>query len=286
MRFFNVLAKGVVVVPNRDPLDGSVARRDTQAIVAAGREPADHLPRARRAAQAGVVEIAVLAPPDAAEEIAACIASEGPAGIEVHHLINDRRGESQDRCSPSRSSSATLPASCIAPTACWDSRWRSFTNRFHEESADALLLVQEDARESKRLALVPSACPPPTEARASRRRAARGRRRRVPARPGRAAATGEPERAAPTLDFAPDRDDSRATAARVRTRAVQKWRHFAGDALDLLDMNRTVLDELDSEIAPTTADGNHFEGHIAIHPTASVTLERDHRAGDHRRRTR
>jgi len=52
---------------------------------------------------------------------------------------------------------------------------------------------------------------------------------------------------------------------------VQRWRHFTGDVLDLLDMNRTMLDELDSEVDAKAVDDNRFEGHIAIHPTASVT---------------
>ena len=54
-------------------------------------------------------------------------------------------------------------------------------------------------------------------------------------------------------------------------RVVDRWRHFAGDALDLLDMNRTMLDALDLQSTLTAYDGNRFEGPIVIHPTASVT---------------
>ena len=52
---------------------------------------------------------------------------------------------------------------------------------------------------------------------------------------------------------------------------VRGWRHFAGDALDLLDMNRTMLDSLGTETTPSAYDGNRFEGPIAIHPTACVS---------------
>jgi glucose-1-phosphate thymidylyltransferase len=73
-----------------------------------------------------------------------------------------------------------------------------------------------------------------------------------------------------TLDLAVLAQLLARAGARVHTRDVYKWRHFAGDALDLLDMNRTLLDALDPETTASATDGNRFEGPIAIHPTASV----------------
>jgi glucose-1-phosphate thymidylyltransferase len=53
--------------------------------------------------------------------------------------------------------------------------------------------------------------------------------------------------------------------------AVHGWRHFAGNSLDLLDMNRMMLDSLEPEGIEREDDDNRFEGPIAIHPTACVT---------------
>ena len=53
-------------------------------------------------------------------------------------------------------------------------------------------------------------------------------------------------------------------------RVVHGWRHFAGNALDLLGMNRMMLDTLQADAIAGEGDGNRFEGRISIHPTACV----------------
>lgn len=57
---------------------------------------------------------------------------------------------------------------------------------------------------------------------------------------------------------------------RVEARVVRGWHSFTGDPVDLLDVNRAVLDRLDRP-APTEArDGNRLEGNVEIHPSASI----------------
>jgi len=138
-----------------------------------------------------------------------------------------------------------------------------------EESSDALLLIQDEAREGKRLRLVPQRLITVTEDGLTP--APDGVAGVCLLGPGALQRLADPDRTARTLDFAALTERLARGGGRVQMRAVQRWRHFTGDALDLLDMNRMVLDELDSELTANTDDENRFEGHIAIHPTASVT---------------
>ncbi len=60
-------------------------------------------------------------------------------------------------------------------------------------------------------------------------------------------------------------------SGRLLVRVVREWCAFGGDALDLLDMNRAVLEGLDYQVPSTQRDGNRFEGRVVIDPTATVT---------------
>ena len=48
------------------------------------------------------------------------------------------------------------------------------------------------------------------------------------------------------------------------------WRHYRGDPLDLLDLNRIVLDRLETSVRRPCTDGNRIEGRVWIHEAASV----------------
>jgi glucose-1-phosphate thymidylyltransferase len=56
----------------------------------------------------------------------------------------------------------------------------------------------------------------------------------------------------------------------LRVRFVDGWRHYAGDAADLLELNRIALDRLDLGARAAAEGGNRIEGRVAIDPTASV----------------
>lgn len=60
-------------------------------------------------------------------------------------------------------------------------------------------------------------------------------------------------------------------SAHMQVRVVREWRAFLGDAVDLLDMNRVVLDSLEPEASPPQRDGNRFEGQVLVDPEASVS---------------
>jgi glucose-1-phosphate thymidylyltransferase len=268
MRSFNVLPKAVVVVPNATRWTGPWlgATRATALQRVANRPIVCHVLDALSGA--GVVEIAVLAPRHVSEEIAACVEQERPPGVEVRHLSYEP-GEAADALLAVEEFVGEAPCILHRADGLLGQPLEPFIKTLHEESSDALLLTQDEARENKRLRLVPQRLLTVTEDGLT------------PALEGVAGVCllgasallrlGEPDRAAQTLDFAALAERLARGGARVHMRTVQRWRHFSGDALDLLDMNRMVLDELDSEIAATADDDNRFEGHIAIHPTASVT---------------
>jgi glucose-1-phosphate thymidylyltransferase len=51
---------------------------------------------------------------------------------------------------------------------------------------------------------------------------------------------------------------------------VSAWRSYAGDPLDLLELNRIALDRLRPEMPPPSNHGNRIEGRVLIHEHASV----------------
>jgi glucose-1-phosphate thymidylyltransferase len=57
---------------------------------------------------------------------------------------------------------------------------------------------------------------------------------------------------------------------RVHVRPVRDWRRYTGDVLDLLEMNRIALDELEREVDETEEGGNRIHGRVVVHPTAHV----------------
>lgn len=268
MRLFDVLSKGVVVVPNTTRWTGPwlSATRATSLQRVANRSIVCHVLDALL--EAGVVEIAVIAPSDVADEVAACIASERPAGLEIHHLVH-KPGESDDVLLAAAEIVGDAPCILHRADGLLGQPLPSFVEFLRDESSDALLLIQDDDREAKRLRLVPQRL----------LRAAEDGSTPTPAGVAGVCLLGPEalqrlanlERSEPELDFATMAQRIAGDGGRVHMRFVQKWRHFAGDALDLLDLNRTMLDALDPEMVVSTTNGNRFEGAVAIHPTACVT---------------
>jgi glucose-1-phosphate thymidylyltransferase len=266
MRLFPVLNKGVVVVPNTTrwtgPWLGATRAASLQRV--ANRPIVYHVLDAL--VRAGVVEIAIVAPPDVAQEIAVCVADERPAGAEIRHLVHEHPGDAL-----LAAADFVDEAPCILHRAdgLLGQPLASFVELLDEESTDALLLVQDEGREPRRLRLVPQRLLSATETGVTP----------VPTGvagvcllgPSALARLAGSERSMETLDFEVLAQLLARAGGRVHTRDVRKWRHFAGDALDLLDMNRTLLDALDPETTASATDGNRFEGPIAIHPTASVS---------------
>ncbi len=264
-----MLDKGVVVVPNTTrwtgPWLGATRRPSLQRV--ANRPIICHV--LDTLLQAGVVEVAVAAPPDATDEIAACLSSEGPAGVAVRHLVNDQRSENNDALRAVTEFVGDAPCILHRADGLLGQPLLSFVELLREESADALLLVQDDSGEARRLRLVPQRLLSATEDGSTP--APSGVAGVCLLGPGVLRRLANPERSAQVLNFTALAEQLARDGGCVQTRVVRRWRHFAGDALDLLDMNRTMLDALDLELTTSANYDNRFEGPIGIHPTASVT---------------
>jgi len=275
MRLFYVLPKGVVVIPDRTrwtgPWLGATRRPSLQRV--ANRPIVCHVLDAL--AQAGVVEIAILTPPDAVDEIAACIAREGPDGVTVSYLINDRCATGEGPLLAAARFAGEDPCVLHHANGLLGAPLAPFVQALQDEPSDALLLVREDAGEIRRLRLVPQRLLTATEngltpapgAAAGVCLLGPGMLQRVAG----LAPESEPESQISMLDFATLAEQLARDGRHVHMRTVQDWRQFAGDALDLLDMNRAMLDAMTFDSLPQPGNGNRFEGPIMIHPSASVS---------------
>ena len=263
-----MLGKGIVVVPSPSRWTGPwlSATRVASLQRVANRAIVCHVLDALRAA--GVTEIALLSPSDVAAEIRSCVQAEGPADVQVSQLVHSPE-ESLDALAAAAELVGDEPCIMHRADGLLGQPLSSLTASLSEESADALLLVREDERDVKRLRLVPQRLV----------HAGQDGSPVVPdgvtgvclLGPGVLRAIAQDGRAAEEIDFATLGEQLAATGRRVQMRFMTRWRHFAGDARDLLDMNRTMLDALDNEATPSATDGNRFEGPIEIHPTACVS---------------
>ena len=276
--------KGVVVVPNTTrwtgPWLGATRRPSLQRV--ANRPIVCHVLDTMLAA--GIVDIAILASDDAIGEISACISAEGPPGACVHYLGLARDG-SRDEALAAVAQFAG-EAACVLHLAngMLGEPLERFAESLHRDSLDALLLVQDDGQETRRLRLVArralstavdSSTPMPAGAGvcllgpgALRPAVDAGRAAAEQA----ASAQADAAPCEQALDLGLVAQTLAREGGRVHTHAAQKWCLFDGDAHALLDMNRATLDRLDPEATTLDAtDGNRFEGAIAIHPSACVS---------------
>lgn len=57
---------------------------------------------------------------------------------------------------------------------------------------------------------------------------------------------------------------------RIEVRVADGWHAYRGDPLDLLELNRLVLERITHSTPLTTGDGNRISGHVRIDESASV----------------
>ena len=61
-----------------------------------------------------------------------------------------------------------------------------------------------------------------------------------------------------------------AAGGTFQVKLVDSWLQYSGDPLDLLELNRLVLDRLEAGPRRSSNNGNRIEGRVCIHETASV----------------
>ncbi len=212
---------------------------------------------------AGIVDVMVLAPPGVEAETAPSIERDGPLGVTVHHAVDD-----DGRDGLLAAAEFVGDASCIVHRADGllgqpilgmlepsEGRRRDAVLLVEDNPIERLRLVTED-RPAAQLGTRPTPRPPVAAACAL----GPGVLRRI-------ALLGEPHR---MLDFGAIVEDVSHDAGNTQTVIARRWRRFAGDPAELLDLNRVVLETLGAEATADPSEGNRFEGRIAIHPSAIV----------------
>jgi glucose-1-phosphate thymidylyltransferase len=267
VRSVYVLAKGVVVVPNSagstGPSLGATRASSLQRV--ANRPILCHVLDALL--EAGVQDVAIALAPELADEVAGAVASEGPSGLHVSQIVQE---------SPCEPSSLRDLQAFVGDARCILHRGDGLLGEpiLHSaqppagaEMPEAVVLVRDGALERRRLRLV--AVDHVVKDDAERPLGVAGA---CLLGRGVLASLAEAGTEVSLLDFAAITDAVAHRGGSTLVRVACGWRHFEGDTLDLLDMNRALLDRIDGDsFSPAALEDNRFEGRIVIHPTAHVS---------------
>jgi glucose-1-phosphate thymidylyltransferase len=218
---------------------------------------------------AGAEEIAVLAPAELAEEIAICIDSDRQQRSAVRYLTHQAQADPADSL---RSVARFLDGAAAIvhrSDGLLGQPLRPFVEVLDAEETDVVLLVAQGARNSEPLG--PGTQQVLRVAELDPNNSSLGMAGVCVLGAGALEDLNYPSTGADV--------ELRTLAecliarehAHMQVRVVREWRAFLGDPIDLLDMNRAVLDGLEPLAAPPQRDGNRFEGRVSIDPTASVT---------------
>ncbi len=269
-RFVHVLTKGIVVVPPAARSNGPWldATRATSLQRVANRPIICHVLDALAAA--GASETAVLTVPDLMQDIMDCVKSDGPPSSTVQYLAYDPGAD------PAQALRATAEFAGESPTilhradGLLGQPLTPFLELAHQDNADIVLLVARGARNVE--CLGPAAQQMLHVAELDPAKAALGMAGVCVLGPGvltNLRHSGRPLQGLELGRIAESLVESDST--RLQVSVVREWHAFAGEALDLLDLNRAVLDTLDDRMSTPQGDGNSFEGNVLIDATASVT---------------
>lgn len=261
--------KGIVIVP---PSEGACVRRldstDVPSLLKVGNRPIvrhvlDSL------LDAGVTEIAVLAPAGLREEIAAAIEGDPPSRAQLSYLDRAAAPDPAQRIS----TIARFAAGSSTIVHCADGvlaqPLRPLLDLLSRDRPDAVLLLAEGIRSAERIE--PSTMRALGVAELHPARAALGLAGVCMLAPG--VLDGICEAMPPgrlSVERIAESLSAREDAA-VQVRVVRRWHRFAGEPLDLLDINRVVLDRLQQPAPVHQSDGNRLEGHVLIDPSATVS---------------
>jgi glucose-1-phosphate thymidylyltransferase len=81
---------------------------------------------------------------------------------------------------------------------------------------------------------------------------------------------GDPWRVARDVDLTTVAGQVTGNGGKFDVVPVDAWRSYAGDTLDLLELNRIALDRLQADLRRPRHNGNQIEGRVWIHESASV----------------
>jgi glucose-1-phosphate thymidylyltransferase len=258
--------KGVVVVPAPEP------------SARPGDEPAATHRIANRAivchvldglVAAGLDELAIVAPPELAHQIRGCIDADGRFSSVRHITYGDR----DDLLGALAAAEEFVgDDACVVHTADGLVGYEllQFAELLEVEPSDLVLLLHRTAEKRDRLGPAAQRLLGVSELNGSKTCLSLvnvcvfgpGALRLVCAR-----AAGAQER----LDLTGVAESLADAGRSLRTKFVRTWRRYSGDPLDLLELNRIVLDQQTPETDTVDGDDNRIEGRVIIHPTAEIS---------------
>jgi glucose-1-phosphate thymidylyltransferase len=268
-RLVDVLSKGIIVVAPAARANGPwlYATRATSLQEVANRPIVCHVLDALAAA--GIVEVAIVSPPDLSEEIRSCVAREGPSQLDISELIYDRR-EPTDIVRAATEFAGDAPLIVHRADGLLGQPLRPLLEVLEQDRSDMILLIAQGSRNTEPLGTATRDLLSVVDLNPSN--GAHGMAGVCLLGPGMLRRLDREAVASQKVELADLVERLIAhDCSRVHVRVVREWRRFAGDALDLLDINRAVLDALDDHVPLLQDGGNRFEGSVFVDATASVT---------------
>ena len=263
-------AKGILVIASSTPVGGPCLDATRLACLhrVANRPILCHALDALRAG--GAEQVAVLMPPSMLEEVRACVQPDYPDAAEVSYLPHDSTVEPRAALRAMASFAADSPTILHRAEGLLGQPLAPLLGLLGEKP-DGVLLVIQGGRNAEPL-----------------RSATQQALRLVEIDPAKApiglagvcvlsgGLLGELCTAGawpPSLHLSQLAEAivAHGVVARPQVRVVSHWRAFTGNPLDLLDLNRTILDRLELDGAATPQAGNTVEGPVRIDPSATVT---------------
>ncbi|HWX88160.1 MAG TPA: hypothetical protein VNX67_08300 [Solirubrobacteraceae bacterium] len=258
--------KGVITVaaaatPSRPWLD---ATRSTALQRVANRPIICHVLDALQAAS--VEEIAVVTPPSLAEEIFTCVASDR-RNEQIQYFEHDHRDENHETLAALARFASGEPTIVHRANGLLAQPLAPFIALLDQEPTGIVLLVTQGARNTEQLGSSAREVLRVTELDSDN--ATLGLAGICMLGPGALDELLQLDQSWVDMEALVE-SQIRHGSGHVQVRLVREhWRAFNGNPLDLLDLNRAVLDTLRGDTA-AAGKGNRFEGRVVVHPTASV----------------
>jgi glucose-1-phosphate thymidylyltransferase len=217
---------------------------------------------------AGIHDVAVVAPPGLMDEIVACIGRE-PAGEQIRYLEHDRRDQTDEALVGLAEFAGDTPTIIHSAHGLLGAPLAPFISLLEDEPTSIVLLVTQGARNTGGLG--PAAREVLRVTELDPDNATLGLAGICMLGPGALEDLRGLDRSGLDLEALIEAQIQHGDG-RVQVRVVHEdWRAFNGNPLDLLDLNRAILDKLEGQTTVVGGDGNRFEGRVVIHPTASVS---------------
>jgi glucose-1-phosphate thymidylyltransferase len=219
---------------------------------------------------AGITEIAVVGPPQPVSEIRSCIDDDGEAAPAITYLAPDVREDLTGALAGVESFVGDEPCIVHFADGLVGQEIAPFAELLEAEPLDLLLLLHRNSDKRDRLGPATRRLLSITELNGSKTRL--GLVGVCLFGPGALReACASVQSSDPGFDLTAIAECLVGNGRSLQAGFVRTWRRYCGDPMDLLELNRIVLDQQTSDGDSFDWEDNRIEGRVVIHPTAEVT---------------